>query len=218
MSRTHLKLLSAAGLLALIAMIPIIMPPGLLRKSEQAGEPLSGDGLGTETPPDPSSYMQEMAPLYYDIEAISESLKLFPPQHNPHDIVARLVPYATVDAWRGSSSFDVSPDGPAWVIGISGDNLSAADVMNAHAPGGLDSSASQRHVDGAFYVWDARSGLLSTVGVLHDSGTRSRASLSALESVSMTIVPADDAVIPVWPTVTPVTPGVPPPPDPPLGR
>lgn len=158
---------------------------------------------GPEAPPlsaqiPPPEIVDYIWPLYDETQAISESLRIFPVDRNPHDEVARLLMYSEIDEWRGISSVGMSPNSPAWLVGIRGDNLTVGDVMAGHSPGLDTIPNADVAVDGAFYVWDANSGELAGVGVLHNQSDRNYASLASLQHQSLPVMAA--TALPPYPT------------------
>jgi hypothetical protein len=146
-------------------------------------------------------------PIFTAQDAISRSLELFPPGHNPHGEITRLISQEVLDQWRGvRTNFDL-PQAPAWLVGILGDNLTVGDF----APGGIEDT---RPVEGAYYAGDANSGELMGEAVLGPQWPQNYASLAALVEQPFQIAPATPE-----PSVTPLptcTPGPSPTPFPPL--
>lgn len=199
-NRNLLVLTATTGLLLAALLVGLVYG---LRPASDA-DPISAQSA-IATPE--ITFYTGITPLYADDEVISRTLKLFPEGKNPHGAVARLLPYETVDDWRDASGPDVQPDSPAWLVGILGDNLTVEDIMSDYEPGQAGVSGGDVAIEGAFYVWDANSGFLTGVGVLHPSGSRTYATLASLFSVPMTIEAATE--LPPYPTDTPPTPGAP---------
>lgn len=159
--------------------------------------------------------------------AISRSLALFPPEHNPHGAIARLVSRYTYEIWASGpgptpppSMQDWSwadPTSPVWLVAVLGDDVTTADLVTSPV-GPTELDFDPRPAEGAAFAWDAGSGLL--LGVIGLSPTLipggDYAYLAALSNEPLAIVPATeiptlcavqpDATCTPEPTQAPATP------------
>ena len=197
---TVLILLIAAVLVAACAAAPV------QQASPLGDRVVSGYGMktGNSTP----DFGEQYSPVVSATDAVSRALRLFPIDHRSSTpAVAKLLPYHAVNDWRGASSPGLSNDDPAWLVGIAGIGLTAADVMTGVSPVAITPSSQASTIEGAFYVVDARTGQLTGVGVLSVGRSRSMASLRRLAEVPMPILPATS--LPPVPTLAPTAPGAP---------
>jgi hypothetical protein len=145
----------------------------------------------------------EYAPIEDEDEAIELSLSLFPPIGDPANPIARLVSLATYEDWVTLTGLSAplqtqaasetqewgneNPDSPVWFVAIQGTGLTVRDVIQP--PGGIE-LADDRVVDGAYYVWEANTGMLLAVGALVTGGDQSYTSIAVLPTESLTITQA----------------------------
>ena len=144
----------------------------------------------TETPPYPN-------PIYTAQDAISRTLSYLPDDLVVTQQATRLVTYTTVDEWRdvvGPNSAQ-HPQSPVWLVGVTANALSVADVLG-DLEGFVDDFSA---VEGAFYIWDANGGFVAGWGVLDPTTPQNFSTLLALPETSATIVPAT-----VEPLATPI--------------
>jgi hypothetical protein len=195
----------------LILLVAAVLVAACAAASVQQASPL-GDrvvsGSGIETGISTPDYGEPYGPVVSATDAVSRALQRFPIDHRSSTpAVAKLLPYHAVNDWRGASSPGVSDDDPAWLVGIAGIDLTAADVMTGVIPVAITPSSPAATIEGAFYVLDARTGQLTGVGVLSVGGSRSMASLGQLVDVPMPVLPATS--LPPVPTLAPTVPGAP---------
>ncbi len=228
------RVLTGFGSLVLVATLGLILIPANRSPEDRssAQRPRSSSlQVETETPmstllPPPTETPEFPNPILTAQEAISRSLALFPSSANPHGEVARLLTFNDLDQWRRGSSPGTAPQSPAWLVGILGDNLTMfgltlprmgyAGLSDPQLPPDIatEAPASDWPVEGAFYAWDANSGILVGEGVLSDPALvlgsyQSYASLVALPSnplpiSSATPYPTMTAFPTLLPGVTPV--------------
>ena len=148
-------------------------------------------------------------PLYTPSDAIARSLQDFPPGHEPHSEVARLVSVATLEDWSGGGRSGWPPTTAAWLVAVLGESLTAQDVEPLF--GRADP------VEGAYYAWDANSGVQVAGGLLGGRYPATYVSIVALRSESLAIHPATQVPTieatarptpTAWINATPAPPGV----------
>ncbi len=181
--------------------------------------PSTAQGGGSPTPTfEQTSTPAFPRPIYGEAEAIARSQELFPEGHNPHDIVARLITHRTLETWLHGPEYwsnpsgnpeqgewqapEFHPDHPAWLVGILGDNLTDVNVMSIAIPAPFLSSTASL-VPGAFYAWDANSGLNAGFGTLLTTSEQNHGSIELMPTEQVTIVPATDQPAIGEPTPTP---------------
>lgn len=186
----------------------------LINRSERKAPP-TAQGSGTPTPTwEPTSTPAFPQPIFTSEDAIARSLVLFPEGHNPHDMVARLITHRTYQQWLlapGPADPEPTqewmppefhPDHPLWLVGVLGDNLTDVDVMSLSAPQEF-LPPTPSLVPGAFYAWDANSGIEAGFGTLTTQPGQDHASIVALVDEGVQIVPATEAPAIGEPTPTP---------------
>jgi len=140
-------------------------------------------------------------PIFTAAEAISRSLELFPPGGAPQNTVARNISHRTFGEWLDGPAYwedrdpwqpgEFHPDHPVWLVGILGNNLTDNDIIAIAVPGEFLSPPAVP-VPGAFYAFDANSGLEAGFGALTTAPSEDFASIAALPTEAATVVPATE--------------------------
>lgn len=166
-------------------------------------------------PPEPvaptdADFGMEYDPILDATTASDRSLARFPVGHSPGGILVRLQTRARFEAWDaavGPATAEAAdwghedPRAPVWIVAILGSGLSVADVLSI--PGG-GASGDLRPAIGAYYGWDAASGLLLAQGALieRDRYTELEAMANASLEIRTATPPAFEPLATAPPTPT----------------
>lgn len=137
---------------------------GIRRQATVASGVIQQQSLYTPTPaltatPFPSLLIR---PIFTESEAIDRALELFPNNHSPNGMTARLVTLDTVNHLTNTDGSDFQPHVPVWLVAVLGVNLTMSDAIDI--PG--VEPANQTSPIGIYYVFDANSGEVIIVGAI----------------------------------------------------
>lgn len=149
-------------------------------------------------------------PIFSGTDAISRSLEHFPPGFTPQQTVARNISHRTLKEWRHGPEYwsenpwvpgEYHPDHAVWIVGILADGLDSNDVMSLGIPE-MFLEPTPKPVPGAYYSWDANSGLEAGFGTLTTTTGEDFASIVSMPTEEIPVVPATEVPAVGEPTPT----------------
>jgi len=150
----------------------------------------------TPTPESTEEPVEVYEPILTAQDAISRSLQVLRPDQTVTETLVARMPITVAYAWAGMEDPSADLDLAAWVVGFRVDNLRYYDVVSLAYFGyrGLDDpnmseedraifAENDRLVEGAFYIWNAETGVLVVRGVLGETVLGNSRSIASLRPV-----------------------------------
>jgi hypothetical protein len=151
------------------------------------------------------TYFYLVHPIRTPEEALARSEASLPAGTKVVTATARLLDMATVDAWRGGSSYGMAASAPVWLVGMRTTGLTMGHFLRPNlTPSPLHSPLYHAEVEGVFYVWDANSGFNVGEGTLGGEWGREYSDIVAFVSQRLVITTATAQYLPTPPFITPL--------------
>jgi hypothetical protein len=183
----------------LVVVMCIVVVSGYVINQTSWQTLITAQGMATATP---TVFPGPAQPIYSAPTALARSMSMFPAGFDVDESVVRSLTSIHASAWlqgpmvgvlateraaliaEGTQESSFGNDRPNWLVGLKGEGLTVDDVIPM--PGGVGDSSP---VEGAFYLWDANSGSIISVGALDQMTWTNFDTLYSMSSDEFVITP-----------------------------